>query len=209
MKATGVSRTMADLRPIREPVQFPDVEHNVARALRALMHSLRQTIEAKIRSKGGTLSFAHSMLLEVLAREPGISGGQAARRTRVTAQTMNGLLRSLEAAGCAVRESNPENRRADRWFLTYDGIGQLNQAKVLIDGVVDGMLSPLDAREVQRLQQLLQKCTSALMPEPASSRVSSKTGTARASSPAASRARRGAPAFGGVGRKPGRKRNLP
>jgi DNA-binding MarR family transcriptional regulator len=206
MKATGVSRTKADLRPIREPVQFPDVEHNVARALRALMHSLRQTIEAEIRSKGGTLSFAHSMLLEVLAREPGISGGQAARRTRVTAQTVNGLLRSLEAAGCAVRESNPENQRADRWFLTYDGIGQLNQAKVVIDAVVDGMLSPLDAREVQRLQELLHKCTSALMPEPASSRVSSK-GTARSSSPVAARARRGAPAFGGVGRKAVRKLN--
>jgi hypothetical protein len=94
------SRTVQS-RAIREPVQLPEPEHDVARALRDVMHAFRTIMEGEMRSRGASLSFAHAMLLKALAREPGLSGAQAARRTQVTAQTMNVLLRNLESVGYA------------------------------------------------------------------------------------------------------------
>jgi DNA-binding MarR family transcriptional regulator len=126
------------------------------------MHSFRQIMEGQMRMRGEALSFAHAMLMMALAREPGVSGAQAARRQQVTAQTMNGLLRNLEAAGYAVREPNPENRRADRWFLTQDGLRQLEQGRMVADEVMRKMLVPLTAKDAERLCELLQKCAQAL-----------------------------------------------
>jgi DNA-binding MarR family transcriptional regulator len=154
-----------DLRPIREPVQMPEPQNDVAQALKELVHSLRQTVESRIRAEGESLSFAHGLLFQVLAREPGLSGAQAARRAQVTPQTMNELLRSLESAGCAVRESNPENQRADRWYLTHEGIRRLERARITVDDVMKKMLAPLEAREVRRLSELLHICAAALTPQ--------------------------------------------
>ncbi len=149
-------------RPIREPVQIPEPAHDVARALKEVMHSFRTIMEGRMRSRGEALSYAHAMLMMTLAREPGVSGAQAARRAQVTAQTMNGLLRNLETGGYAVREPNPENRRADRWFLTQAGLLHLQQGKGVADEVMRKMLVPLTDRDADRLCELLQKCAQAL-----------------------------------------------
>jgi len=149
-------------RTIREPVQLSEPAHDVARALKEVMHSFRTIMEGEMRSRGEALSFAHAMLMMSLAREPGLSGAQAARRSQVTAQTMNSLLRNLESAGYAVREPNPENRRADRWFLTQDGLRHLEQGRVVADEVMRKMLVPLTDRDADRLCELLQKCAQAL-----------------------------------------------
>ncbi len=154
------ARTAA--RPIREPVQIPEPAHDVARALKEVMHAFRTIMEARMRSRGEALSFAHAMLMMTLAREPGLSGAQASRRAQVTAQTMNGLLRNLETGGYAVREPNPENRRADRWFLTQAGLVHLQQGKGVADEVMRRMLVPLTDKDADRLCELLQKCAKAL-----------------------------------------------
>jgi len=149
-------------RPLREPVQLSEPTHDVARALKEVMHSFRTIMESEMRSRGDALSFAHAMLMMSLAREPGLSGAQAARRQQVTAQTMNGLLRNLEAAGYALREPNPENRRADRWFLTHEGLRHLEHGRLVADEVMRKMLIPLTEKDADRLCVLLQKCAQAL-----------------------------------------------
>lgn len=149
-------------RPIREAVQIPEPTHDVARALKEVMHCFRNLVEGEMRSRGEALSFAHAMLMMSLAREPGLSGAQVARRQQVTAQTMNGLLRNLESAGYAVREPNPENRRADRWFLTRDGLRHLEQGRLVADEVMRKMLLPLTDKDADRLCELLQRCAYAL-----------------------------------------------
>ncbi len=149
-------------RPIREPVQLSEPTHDVARALKEVMHAFRTLMEGEMRSRGEALSFAHAMLMMSLAREPGLSGAQAARRQQVTAQTMNGLLRNLEATGYAMREPNPENRRADRWFLTQDGLRHLEHGRIVADEVMRKMLISLTDRDADRLCELLQRCALAL-----------------------------------------------
>jgi DNA-binding MarR family transcriptional regulator len=158
MSGTSSSKSIA----IREPIRIPEPEHDVARALRELMHAFRTIMEGRMRVHGPASSFAHALVIFSLAREPGLSGAQAARRAQVTAQTMNGLLRNLEAAGYVVREQNPENRRADRWFLTQAGLRHLELGKAVADEVTRAMLMPLASTDVSRLCALLKKCSGAL-----------------------------------------------
>jgi DNA-binding MarR family transcriptional regulator len=170
--------TSSKSKPIREPVRIPEPAHDVARVLKELMHSFRTIVEGRMRSRGHALSFAHALLLMSLAREPGLSGAQAARRSQVTAQTMNSLLRNLEAAGYAVREPNPENRRADRWFLTEQGLRHLERGKGVADEVTRRMLVPLATKDVDRLCALLQKCAEALRGINGSSSIKSHSASA-------------------------------
>ena len=129
-----------------------------------------------MRAHGPASSFAHALVMFSLAREPGLSGAQAARRAQVTAQTMNGLLRNLEAAGYVVREQNPENRRADRWFLTQAGLRHLEFGKAVGDEVTRMMLIPLTSSDVNQLCALLNKCSRALRVSGAPDSTSSQIG---------------------------------
>ena len=157
-----MTRHSQDLRPIREPVLLPEPGTDVGSALRNVMQTFRQTVEAAIRAHGLDLSFAHGMVLKALSREPGISGAQLARRASVTAQSMNGLLRSMESTGLIVREKHPENRRADCWFMTRLGYRQIEQAGDIIEGVMSKMLASISKADAARLSELLQECASAL-----------------------------------------------
>lgn len=151
-----------DLRPIREPVPLPEPGSDVGFALRHLMQTFRQTVEAAIRERGLDLSFAHGMVLKTLAREPGISGAQLARRASVTAQSMNGLLHGMESTGLIVREKHPENRRTDCWFMTRNGFRQIEQAGDIIEEIASRMLAGISKADAARLTELLQECASAL-----------------------------------------------
>jgi DNA-binding MarR family transcriptional regulator len=158
-----MSASSKHLRPIREPVPIPEPGADIGVALRQLMMTLRQTVETGLRARGiDNPSFVHGMLMKTLAREPGLSGAQLARRTAVTAQSMNGLLRGLEKATLLVREKHPENRRTDCWFLTAAGLKQLETATEVVDGVMARIRSAISKADSVRLVALLEQCAAAL-----------------------------------------------
>jgi DNA-binding MarR family transcriptional regulator len=157
-----MARTSADVRPIREPVPLPEPGSDVGFALRNLMQTFRQRIETALREQGLELSFAHAMVLKHLAKEPGLSGAQLARRTMVTAQSMNGLLHGLESTGMVVHEPHPENRRTDCWFMTRAGYREMQQGGDIVEGIVARMLASLSKADAARLTELLQECATAL-----------------------------------------------
>lgn len=162
-----MARIRDDARPIREPISVPEPGDDVGLALRNLMHSLRQNVEGAIRAAGIDLSFVHGMVLKTLAREPGLSGAQVARRAIVTAQTMNGILRGMERAELIVREPHPENRRQDCWFLTKNGARRMEQGHEIVDQVLKRMLAPLSRSDAAKLSALLRECAGALQIEDA------------------------------------------
>lgn len=157
-----MSRNSSDARPIREPVPLPEPGSDVGLALRNLMQTFRQSVDSTLRAHGLDLSFTHGMVLRALAREPGMSGAQLARRVMVTAQSMNSLLHGMESTGMIVREKHPENRRTDCWFMTRAGYRQLEQTSELIEGIITRMLASLSRPDAARLSELLQKCAAAL-----------------------------------------------
>ncbi|HVY81009.1 MAG TPA: MarR family transcriptional regulator [Steroidobacteraceae bacterium] len=176
-----MTRNSPDARPIREPVPLPEPGSDVGLALRNLMQTLRQRTETALREQGLELSFAHAMVLKHLAKEPGLSGAQLARRTIVTAQSMNGLLHGLESTGMVVREPHPENRRTDCWFMTRAGYRQMQQVGEIIEGIIGRMLASLSKADAARLTELLEECASALQAgaEGGAKSVSGSSRTAR------------------------------
>ena len=157
-----MTRINKDLRPIREPVPMAEPGADVGLALRHLMQTFRQSVDSGIRARGMDISFVHGMVLKTLAREPGISGAQLARRTTVTAQSMNGLLRSMESTGMILREPHPENRRTDCWFMTRVGLKQLEQANAVVDQVMNRIRTSISKADAARLVELLHECAEAL-----------------------------------------------
>ena len=157
-----MARTDKSLRPIREPVPLAEPGSDLGMALRQLMQTFRQSVDAGLRARSVDLSFAHGMVLRTLAREPGISGAQLARRTIVTAQSMNGLLRSMESTHLIVRERHAENRRTDCWYLTGIGLKQVEQAGEVVDEVMGQIRASITRADATRLVDLLHKCAQAL-----------------------------------------------
>jgi DNA-binding MarR family transcriptional regulator len=162
-----MARADKSLRPIREPVPLVEPGSDLGMALRQLMQTFRQSMDSGLRARGLELSFAHGMVLRTLAREPGISGAQLARRTNVTAQSMNGLLRSMESTQLIVRERHAENRRTDCWYLTSIGLKQVEQAGEVVDEVMGRIRASITRADATRLVELLHKCAEALQEDAA------------------------------------------
>jgi len=137
-------------------------ERVVGFLLKTLNHGLRQAINDALRQHRVRLSFAQLSTLFSLFFEPGLTGAQLARRGTVSAQTMNSMLRNLEAAGFIERRPHPESRRADSWFLTAEGSKQLPELRVIGDAVFARVLSALSAEEIGNLQSYLRRCIDAL-----------------------------------------------
>jgi DNA-binding MarR family transcriptional regulator len=157
-----MARAERNLRPIREPVPLPEPGADIGFALRQVMLTLRQNIDVALRAGGIELSFVHAMVLKTLAKEPGISGAQVARRVNVTAQSMNSLLRSLESSGYVLREPHPENRRTDCWYITTVGLKQLQDGGEIVDSVMSRIRAAMTKADAAKLVELLQQCASAL-----------------------------------------------
>ena len=157
-----MTRNDRSLRPIREPVPLPEPGADVGFALRQVMQTLRQNIDMALRARGIELSFVHAMVLKTLAKEPGISGAQLARRTTVTAQSMNGLLRSMESLGLVLRERHPENRRTDCWYMTAFGLKEMQNGGAIVDGVMGRIRASMSKADTAKLVELLQQCAIAL-----------------------------------------------
>jgi DNA-binding MarR family transcriptional regulator len=100
------------------------------------------------------------------SKEPGISGAQLARRITVTAQSMNGLLRSMEKLGVVVREPHPENRRTDCWYMTTYGLKEMQTGGQVVDGVMGRIRAAMSKADAAKLVELLQQCAAALQAEP-------------------------------------------
>lgn len=157
-----MARINKPARPIREPVPLPEPRSNVGFALRNLMQTFRQLVDSTIRARGIEITFPHVMVLKTLAQEPGISGAQLARRTTVTAQSMNSLLRGMESTGMTVREKHPENRRMDCWFMTAAGLQRVTEANEIADEIINRMLAAVSKADAARLSALLHECAAAL-----------------------------------------------
>src|SRR5262245_58894751 len=137
-------------------------EHILGFLLKSLQHTLRQRMDEAMRKQGIELSFAHFAALFGLYSEPGSNGAKLARRAFVSAQTMNAVLRRLEDDGHIERRPHPDSLRADSWFLTDEGLEQLERARAVGQGVFDRMLGSLDAAELASFEGYLKRCIEAL-----------------------------------------------
>ncbi|MEP7314059.1 MAG: MarR family transcriptional regulator [Pseudomonadota bacterium] len=136
-------------------------EEKIGYLLKRLMHVFRHVLEVRLR-RNASMSFAHLVTLDQIHEEPGVAGAQLARRLLVTAQTMTELLKRLERDGCIERRPDPNNRRADRWFIRPDGVARLQLGRAAGGPVMTQMLALLSPREVVEFRGFLERCVEGL-----------------------------------------------
>jgi DNA-binding MarR family transcriptional regulator len=130
--------------------------------LKQLGTAFRRHMDNDLRHCELDLSMAHMAALFTLLEEPGLAGAQLARRTMISPQAMNGVLRRLEREGLIVRHQHPDNRRTDCWNLTKAGSSRLARARKIGDKVLGRMLAGFSTDEQDMLRQLIGRCIGAL-----------------------------------------------
>ncbi len=108
------------------------------------------------------LTVAQFTALSVLARRPGLSNAQLARRSLISPQAMNEVLASLEQRGLATRTADPGHARILNATLTAAGEILLAAAAGVADELQDELLADVPECERPLLIAGLTRCMRAL-----------------------------------------------
>jgi DNA-binding MarR family transcriptional regulator len=139
-----------------------DVDRSIGLALKRAAVSLNAAMEEELRPLGLTVS--QYACLEQLRRRPEQSSAQLARAMFVTRQSMNEVLRGLQARRLLDRSDDADRGRARAARLTRDGAALLTRASRAVAGVEERMLTGLDPASRDRLRDDLERCIAALRP---------------------------------------------
>ena len=148
-------------KPVREG--SGRLESSVGYELKRVQHDLRLGMDGALKGLGVTTP--QYAALSVLAEEPGLSNAALARRSFVTAQTMNQILVRLEAAGLVERRAHPEHGRVLQAYLTEEGERLRRKCAERVDVIEGLMVSGLSNEERSDLLGLLRRCSAALQRE--------------------------------------------
>jgi DNA-binding MarR family transcriptional regulator len=136
------------------------VEQQIGYLVKRVQQALRGIMERALREHKVTL--AQYAALSVLQNQPGLSNAELARRSFVTAQTMNQVLAGLERSGLVERTAHPGHGRVMQIRLTEDGERLLAQCHDATAGIHERMLAGLPVGERDRLRALLIRCAEQL-----------------------------------------------
>ncbi len=127
----------------------PRISYVVARLERAL----RREIDARLSSHGVTTT--QYTALSVLARRPGLSSAQLARRSYTSPQSTHQLVQTLERDGLIERAPDPDHGRILRVQLTAKGTRVLAACDADVDRMEEQMLGSLEPASRERLRREL------------------------------------------------------
>jgi DNA-binding MarR family transcriptional regulator len=102
------------------------------------------------------LTMPQYVTLDLLARNPGLSGAELARRSFVTPQTMNTIITNLEEAGLITRRVHAEFGTILQSYLTENGEQILLQAQQKVKEVERQITYALDEGERAELLKVLE-----------------------------------------------------
>lgn len=140
-------------------------DERTAYLVKRLELAIRGRLDAVMRSHG--LTAVQYTALTALQRQPGLSSAQLARRSFVSAQTMQEMIVKLERNGLVKRTPCEENRRILRLYLTEQGLAKLAESDHEVDEIETEMLTDLNQAQVETLRRILKICTQRLTKSPA------------------------------------------
>ncbi len=95
------------------------------------------------------------VVLSTLAEAPGLANADLARRAFVTPQSMNEVLKQLEASGLVERRRNPTNARILNAYLTRTGTRKRSAVSSQVRELEARLLSGLTSDERRTLNRAL------------------------------------------------------
>ena len=132
--------------------------------LKRAQAALNAAMTGALREHGATLS--QYAVLTALDEEPGLSNADLARRSFVTPQTMNQVLRELEQKGWVARHPHPGHARILQADLTPAGRTALGGCHRAVTAIEEQMLAPLAPGDVKQFAAALRACIQALSQDP-------------------------------------------
>lgn len=152
------------VRAVREDPDRPLTLYLVKR----LELAIRARMDEALRPHGlTTLQFT---ALTALRERDGLSSAQLARRSFVTPQTMNEMVRWLEDRGYVARRRDPDNRRVLLLTLTDAGRDLLEHCDPLVGAIEEEMLGAVPDVQHPLFRQSLELGYTALADPTAASR---------------------------------------
>ncbi len=139
------------IEPVDEPVGY---------VLKQAATSLRAAMDIALRPLG--LTVPQYACLTLLGHRPGLSNAELARGAFVTRQSMNTVLRGLQARGLVSRPATAAQGRALPTQLTPTGRERLNATTAAIRTIEQQMLTHLTPDAQHRLRDDLHSCVAAL-----------------------------------------------
>jgi DNA-binding MarR family transcriptional regulator len=124
---------------------YPRISYLIGRLDRAV----RRRLEEAVRPHGVTV--AGYTVLSLLADGPAQSNAQLARRSFMTPQAMNEVLRRLGDDGLVKRKVSPEHARIQLASLTARGRRSLHACDLAADQVEARLLGDLSDRRIRQL----------------------------------------------------------
>ena len=121
--------------------------------LRRTQHAVRTWLDASLAETG--LTTPQYTVLAALEREGELSASDLAREFGMTAQTVNVLVKALEACGLLRRSRHPDHGRILLLTLTARGRRALQQGRQVALGVQDRALQSLTRTDRRRLMGIL------------------------------------------------------
>jgi DNA-binding MarR family transcriptional regulator len=103
---------------------------------------IREQVEEGLRAEG--ISLRHLSALGHLARSPGLSYSELARRARITPQSMQATLTALEERGAVVRRTDPGRGRTAELHVTDEGARLRRAGQRVVDAVDEDLRGQLD-----------------------------------------------------------------
>lgn len=153
---TDRGRMKARGRSPSSPVDEPRFSYAVG----MLDRSIRRTLAAVLRPFGVTVP--EYTVLSLIRRRDGYSNAQLARRSLVSPQAMNEVIRSLEDRDLVLREPSPAHKAIRHTYLTEEGIALLDDCDAAVDGMEAVMLEDIPQGERSRAIAMLLRCAEVL-----------------------------------------------
>jgi len=119
----------------------------------------------EIVSKQG-LGIPHYVVLSMLAETPGLPNAELARKAFVTPQSMNEVLKQLEASGLVGRRQSPSNVRILNAHLTRAGEKKWRSVNDGVQELEERLLRGLTREEVRALNGSLETIIRNMTPTP-------------------------------------------
>lgn len=124
--------------------------------VKRLESAVRRDLDAIMHEQG--LTTPQYAALSILRRSPGLSSAQLARRSFVTAQSMQVMVAAFERSGFIERRIDAAHQRILRNYLTAAGEAVLASSEEAADRVEKQMLAGLSDAQVKRLRETMEAC---------------------------------------------------
>jgi DNA-binding MarR family transcriptional regulator len=136
----------------------------ISHDLSQLVHEMRLCINERLAPLG--LTTPKYAALSVLEAKGVMTNAELARECSVTAQTMNRIIKDLEAAGFVKKQSDNADRLKQPLTLTKKAEKVICKAHVAVNDLELTMVNGWSDKEINTLRDIVQRCYDNLLQSP-------------------------------------------